>query len=103
VVVAALGVLLSVLQWERAGQIAAVATALAAVAAVGVAVWAALPGAAARVRISNTGKATARKGGKATSGLVAAPNQRKEGLEVERTGDAEASDGGEATSGARLP
>lgn len=43
VVVAGLAVVFGVVQWDRANRIAVVVSALAAVAAVGVAVWAALP------------------------------------------------------------
>jgi hypothetical protein len=69
-VVSGLVAVLAVVQWELANQIATMASVVAAGAAVRIAVWAALPGGAETVRVSNTGKATVRRSGKATSGLT---------------------------------
>jgi hypothetical protein len=101
-VVAGLGGVLVVTQWDQANRIATVAAALGTIAAVGVAVWAGLPGTRAALRVARTGSATAGPGGRATSG-VDAPAKGLEGhVEVEDTGPAEASGGGDATSGVRL-
>ncbi|MDQ3886022.1 MAG: hypothetical protein M3308_03155 [Actinomycetota bacterium] len=102
-VVAGLGVWFAVAQWEQASRMATVASALGAVAAVGVAVWAALRGPVGgrwgSVRVSDTGKATAGRGGQANTGVrgkVAGTRVR-----VKRTGDADASGGGDANTGFR--
>ncbi|WP_199561993.1 hypothetical protein [Micromonospora deserti] len=50
-------------RWDQANQVAAVVSALAAVAALGVAVWSALPSSAGAVRVSKTGTATAQGAG----------------------------------------
>lgn len=71
VVVAVLAVLFLVLEWDDANKIATSVSALAGVAAVGVAVWAAWPVVAegrSGVRVSRTGKATAGPGGGRTQG-----------------------------------
>ena len=62
---------LAVAKWDSASKVATVVSALAAVAAVGVAVWAALPGSGPTLRViaARTGRATARGGGRATSGV----------------------------------
>jgi hypothetical protein len=101
VVVAGLGVLFTVTQWDRASRIATVVSALAAVAAVGVALWAALPGSGGSLRVSGTGQARAGLGGTANSGLVG-PAGMSGPVEVERTGDADASGGGAANTGIQL-
>lgn len=101
VVVAVFGVVFAVLQWEQANRIATSVSALAGLAAVGVAVWAAFPGTATRVRVSNTGKAVSGRGGRAVSG-VSGPAAAAGEVVAEKTGDADASDGGEATSGVHL-
>ena len=100
-VVAGLAGVFAGTQWDQANRVATVASALAAVASVGVAVWAALPGGGS-VRVSNTGRAVAGPGGTATSGLTAPASGLAGGIEVDRTGDADASGGGHATSGIRL-
>ncbi|MFG1956777.1 hypothetical protein [Nonomuraea sp. NPDC049028] len=77
-------------------------SALAALDAVGVAVWAALPVLPPQtdVRTSNTGQAMAGRGGRANSGASGkAPEGR---IQVDRTGEADASKSGEANSGAEL-
>ncbi|MDA3646836.1 hypothetical protein LZ318_40990 [Saccharopolyspora indica] len=98
--VAGLGGWFAVARWDDANKVAAFASALGAVAAVGVAIWAALRTSARgpSVRVRRTGRAEARGGGSANSGVRggAAGSAR-----AENTGDAVA-DGGDANSGARL-
>jgi hypothetical protein len=102
-VIAGLAVWFAVAKWEQASRVATVISALAAVAAVGIAVWAALPGAGHRtVRVSRTGPATAGRGGTATSGLTGPAAGLSGSIEVDRTGHADASRGGDATTGADL-
>lgn len=103
-VVAGLLAWLMIANWASASKVAVVISALAAVAAVGVAVWAALPGSLLRAgaRASRTGKAVARGNSTAISGVVAPEDKSTGQLEADHTGDADASDGGEATSGVRL-
>ena len=100
-VVALLAVVLLVLRWDDANKVAVVASALAAVAAVGVAIWAALPrgGARARLRVSKTGKAKAGMNGMANSGFEESTGALQHDVEVTRTGEAE---GGSANTGVRL-
>lgn len=105
-----LAIVLAVLRWDDASKLAAVLSALAGVAAVGVAVWAGLPrrGGEAQPRgsttlsVTGTGNATAGPGGRANTGIVAAAGALPDDVRVERTGHADASGGGEADSGARL-
>ena len=100
-VVAGLGGVFAVVAWDRAGRIATVVSALAAVAAVGIAVWAALPrpGSRSTVVVSNTGPATATGGGAAVSGARGPAAVIPERIEVDHTGDARAAGGGNAVSG----
>jgi len=103
--VAILGVVLTVLSWDRASRMATVVSALAAVAAVGIAVWAALrgsEGSGRAVRVSNTGSAVAGRGGVAVSGVAGQLAESPTAIHVEVTGVADASGGGEAVSGVRL-
>jgi hypothetical protein len=101
-VVAALVAIFVWVGWDQAGRIATVIAGLVAVAALGVAVWAALPGGrSAGIRVSHTGPARASKGGIATTGLSGTTHPARP-VEVEHTGPADAGEGGEATSGARL-
>jgi hypothetical protein len=97
--------LLVALRWESAERIATSISALAAVAAVGVAVWAAVPHSRERprsgVRVTRTGSATAEAGGKAVSGLSSSAPLPDVPIAVEETGDAKAMGGGDATSGFR--
>ena len=73
-VVITLAVLLVLLRWDSANKVAVVVSALATVAAVGVAVWAALPAVSGMgVRVSRTGRATAGPGGRANSGVSGQP------------------------------
>ena len=99
VVVAGLGTWFALSRWDDANRIATVASALGAVAAVGVAVWAAVraPSSQRSVTVSNTGNATAEGGGKAVTGVVG----RGDSVRVDRTGDAKSS-GGDASTGAEL-
>lgn len=88
-------------KWDDANKVAAVLSALGAVAAVGVAVWAALRAApGSSVRVSRTGKATA-SSGEANSGFRGPGGPVAGGVRVERTGDAETA-GGDANSGVRF-
>jgi hypothetical protein len=102
VVTAGLGGLFAVSQWDQASRVATVVSALAAVAMLGVGVWAALPGSGAAVRVSDTGPATAGLGGTAVSGLTGPAAGLRGEVEVDGTGAADASGGGDATSGIRL-
>jgi hypothetical protein len=100
--VAALSALFAWLGQGEAERLAILVAGVAAVAAVGVAVWAALPGGrSAGVRVSHTGHARASKGGIATSG-VSGTGRSAGPVEVEHTGSAEADEGGKATSGIHL-
>jgi hypothetical protein len=102
-VVAVLAVLLVVMRWDSANKIAVAVTALAAVAAVGVAIWAALPGARDKgVRVSRTGPAAAGPGGRANSGFSGPSGSLPDDVVVDQTGSADASNGGDANSGIQL-
>ncbi|MFT7840726.1 hypothetical protein Q5530_31695 [Saccharothrix sp. BKS2] len=97
--VAGLGGWFAVARWDDANKVAAFASALGAVAAVGVALWAALrtlPDLQLDVR--GTGLAQARGGGSANSGVR---GKATGSVRVRDTGDAVADDG-DANSGARL-
>jgi hypothetical protein len=102
--VAALAIVLVVLRWNDASKVAVVVSALAAVAAIGVGVWAALPSVSARggAGVSQTGRATAGPGGRANSGISGPAGSLPDALRAERTGDADASGGGDANTGIRL-
>jgi cytosine/uracil/thiamine/allantoin permease len=105
-VVAGLGVWFAVAQWDQANRVATVASALGAVAAVGVAVWAALRGSGAdeagSLRVSRSGTAIAGRGGTANTGVRASASTLRGPVGVNRSGDADASGGGDANSGIRL-
>jgi cytosine/uracil/thiamine/allantoin permease len=102
VVVAALALAFVVSRWDQANRIATVASALATVAAVGVAVWAALPGSGSAARAIRTGTARARGlGARANSG-ISATTSAPGGTLADRTGEARATDGGSANSGVDL-
>jgi len=102
-VVAGLAGWFAVARWDQASWVATVVSTLAAVAGVGVAVWAALPRSEERaVRVSDTGSSVAGRGGTATSGLTGPVAGLSGRIEVERTGPADASGGGNATTGADL-
>jgi hypothetical protein len=100
--VAALAAVFAIVGWDQASRIATVLAGLVAVATLGVAVWAALPGRyPAGVRVSHTGSARASKGGIATTGLSGIAHPAGP-VEVEHTGRADATESGEATTGARI-
>lgn len=102
VVVATLAVVFAVSHWDQANRIATVTSALAAVAALGVAVWAALPGSGPVARVSRTGRATAGGPGSrantGVSGVASTPGT----VVADRTSDARATGGGSANSGVDL-
>ncbi|MGW5556521.1 hypothetical protein ACWER9_04745 [Micromonospora sp. NPDC003944] len=87
-----------VLEWESADRIATGVSALAGLAGVGVALWAALPTTRSGARVRETGTTRARGTGYANSGIDA-PASDATPMEVHRTGDATAGDGGQAISG----
>jgi hypothetical protein len=101
---AAMGVWFAVARWDNANKVATMASALGAVAAVGVAVWAALrtPPSRTSLTVSDTGRATADSGGKAITGFSGKANRIDGQVRVERTGDAKASGGGDAITGTQL-
>ncbi|MDG4809500.1 hypothetical protein O7634_22360 [Micromonospora sp. WMMD1120] len=96
--VAVLATTFVVLRWDSADRIATGVSALAGLAGVGVALWAALPGARPGLRARDTGAARARGAGYATSGIDA-PADDATAMEVSGTGDSTAEDGGQAVSG----
>jgi membrane associated rhomboid family serine protease len=104
VVVTALGVWFAVASWDDANRVAAVLSALGAVAAVGTAIWAASssrrPGGSLRVR--TTGRASAEPGGKAISGFSTNARSFSGSVTVTGTGDATASGDGHAVSGVEI-
>jgi cytosine/uracil/thiamine/allantoin permease len=96
-VVAGLGVWFTVAKWDDANKIATVASALGAVAAVGVAIWAAMrTSSGTSVRVSDTGQAT---GTNANTGFR---GKTDGSVTVKRTGSAKAS-GGDANTGITGP
>jgi hypothetical protein len=102
-IVAVLAALLLLLRWDNANKIAVVMSALAAVAAIGVAIWAALPAVSRKgVQVSRTGRATAGPDGRANSGVSAPAGSLPDNVIVDRTGDADAGNGGDANSGIQL-
>ncbi|MEV6304834.1 hypothetical protein AB0M02_35855 [Actinoplanes sp. NPDC051861] len=102
--VAVLALVLWLLDDKRAGQIGGAVSALAGVAAVGVAIWAALRQSSGRIRVAGTGEAMAGSSGAAVSGLSVQSEQSAAlpDVNVEETGRAEATGGGQATSGVIL-
>lgn len=104
VVVAGTGAVFAVAQWDVANRVATMASALGALAAVGIAVWAALPSkrsasnGSAVLRAERTGDAVSGPGGTATSG-IRVRGHAGGSLEARRTGAADATRGGDATSG----
>ena len=101
--VVVVAVLLVVLRWDDANKLAAALSALAGLAAVGVGVWAALPSPSSRGQtgVSRTGRAVARHGGTANTGVLGRAASAG-GIQVDQTGDAEASGGGTANTGVHL-
>ncbi len=100
-IVAALSASLFLLQWEQANRLATSVSALAGLAAVGVAVWAALRPAARSscVTVRDSGAARARGIGRANSGIRLQGGSNPRDLRVRGSGDATASNGGWAVSG----
>jgi hypothetical protein len=96
--VAVLATAFVVLGWGSADRIATGVSALAGLAGVGVALWAALPGARPGLRVRGTGAARVRGTGYATSGIDA-PADDTTPMDVSGTGDVTAGDGGQAISG----
>ncbi|WP_406062927.1 hypothetical protein [Micromonospora sp. NBC_00860] len=96
--VAVLATAFIVLRWDSADRIATGVSALAGLAGVGVALWAALPAVRSGVRARETGATRARGAGYANSGIDA-PAGDTTPMEVSRTGDATAGDGGQAITG----
>ncbi len=98
-VVAGLGVWFTLASWNDANKVAAISSALAAVAAIGVAVWAALrnPSADRSITVSHTGKA---RGKRAVTGVSGTAEAAGGSVRVKRTGDATAS--GDAITGVQL-
>ena len=97
-VVAGAGVWLAIARWEDANKLATVLSALGAVAAVGVAVWAALRGSSQSARASRTGSAAAGYGGVANTGVQGTVSGD---VRVSRTGDAQVEGDGQANTGVR--
>lgn len=105
VLVAGVAVMLVRLQWDSANKVATAVSALAGLAAVGVAVWAAWPTVSAsggRVRVKKTGAATASGTGDANTGVVSKSGAVPGDLTVSGTGDAKSSGEGDTNSGIRL-
>lgn len=105
VAVAVLATIFVLMQWESANKVATAVSALAGLAAVGVAVWAgwsAAAGDSTTLRVIRTGSATASGGGNSNSGLVGKAGNLPDHLVVNQTGDAKASGNGDANSGIRL-
>jgi hypothetical protein len=100
-VVAVLAVVLVALRWDSANKVAVVVSALAAVAAVGVGIWAALPRGGTRTAlwVSRTGNAKAGVTGSANSGVESPAAALPHDVNVTRTGGSE---GGNANTGVRL-
>jgi cytosine/uracil/thiamine/allantoin permease len=103
VIVAGLAGVFTVIGWDQVNKAATVLSSLAAVASVGVAVWAALPGTrGAAHRVFHTGSVAAAGRGMANTGLRALASSDLRETSVEHTGDAAASGEGEANSGIQL-
>ncbi|MFI5589363.1 hypothetical protein ACIA5G_30215 [Amycolatopsis sp. NPDC051758] len=104
VLVAGLAGWLALARWDDANKVATAVSALGAVAAVGVAVWAVIraPKAGRSMAVSDTGRATATSGGKAVTGFSGKADSTTGSVQVERTGDAQASGDGNAVSGVQL-
>ncbi|MGK3202803.1 hypothetical protein [Amycolatopsis sp. MEPSY49] len=102
VLVAGLGTWIAIARWEDANKVATAVSALGAVAAVGVAVWAVVrtPRTSKAIVVTDTGKAKSASGGHAVTGVTGTPGH--DSVRAERTGDAESSGGGDAVSGVQL-
>jgi hypothetical protein len=103
VVVAGLGVVLALIAWDRLNRIATVVSVLAAVAAIGVGVWAGLPAAGrGGARVTSGGMATADGDGSTANSGVTGPASLGAEVVVDGSGDAKATGGGSANSGVQL-
>ncbi|QXJ26598.1 hypothetical protein AGRA3207_003682 [Actinomadura graeca] len=105
VLVTGLAVVLLVLGWDDARKVAAIVSTLAAVAGVGVAILALLPGGVSRgprAEVLGTGRASSGRGGHANSGFLGRSRSHRGDVRVRRTGDADASQGGDANTGIRF-
>lgn len=102
-IVAGLGVWFAVARWDDANKVAAVASALGAVASVGVAIWAVQrePQPRRSVLVSHTGRATTNSSGNAVTGYSGTANGEGS-LRVEYTGDAHVDGNGDAVTGVDL-
>lgn len=106
-VVAGLSGWFAVARWDQANKVATVASALGAVAAVGVAIWTVLRGSSGgaervgRIRVSGTGTATAKGAGSSAVTGVHSNVGDVTAVNVRETGDAKAH-GGSAVSGVHL-
>ncbi|WFE93565.1 hypothetical protein [Micromonospora sp. WMMD987] len=101
--VAGLAATFAIVGWDETGRMASAVSALAAVAAVGVAVWAALDARRddSAIEVSGTGDAEARDGGRANTGLSGDPGTRRP-IKIRKTGTAKATgEGGDANTGAQ--
>jgi hypothetical protein len=97
IVVAALGAVFTLTRWEHANRVATVVSALAAV---GVAVWAALSQfSSAGARVRRTGSATASGPVSRANSGVTGPAALSGSVVADRTGDAQATGGSSANSG----
>jgi hypothetical protein len=99
-IAAIFGGILVLIRWDDANKIAETVSAIASVTAVGVAIWAALPGqgTSPNLRVSRTGSAWAGPGGQANTGISGSAPPRAS-MQVHRTGRADASREGDANSG----
>ncbi|MGZ3143405.1 hypothetical protein ACVDFE_15715 [Lentzea chajnantorensis] len=102
--VAGLGFWFAIARWEDANKVAAIASALGAIAAVGIAIWAALinRSRASQMIISGTNDAETHGEGDANTGLQGKTSKMIGSVEVRNTGKATATGGGHANTGIRL-
>jgi hypothetical protein len=101
-VVAGLGFWFAVARWDDASKVASVLSALAGVAAVGVAAWAALRVStpASRITVKGTGDATS-DSGEANTGVRGTSVPEGSTVKIQKTGDARTT-GGDANTGLHL-
>lgn len=102
--VAGLAVWFALAAWDQANRVATVTSALGAVAAVGVAIWAALHGNSGRrsLTVADTGNATVGAGGRAITGVQGNSRAVSGPVQISRTGDGRVSGDGDAVTGAQL-
>ncbi len=93
-----------VVQWDSANKVIATVAAVAAVVAIGVALWVAVPKrTASSVRVTGTGDAVAHGMGSANTGVQRGAGSGPLGhIEVDETGNADARSGSDANTGVRL-